>query len=121
LRAASCMSPRTAKCVISQSVEFLAYQVRGLTAQDDLGSTQVGFQFVQRRLSGKGLARCRSFSARFQPLPIGTAQEVFPQAARPASFVERVMRRVGSDDDFHFPSPSPGRGWIFQPPGVSTF
>ena len=29
--------------------------------------------------------------ARFQPLPIGTAREVFPQAARPVRFVKRVM------------------------------
>jgi hypothetical protein len=31
------------------------------------------------------------FSIRFQPLPIRTAREVFPQAAHPVSFVERVM------------------------------
>ena len=30
-------------------------------------------------------------SVRFQPLPIRTAREVFPQAAHPASFIERVM------------------------------
>ncbi|MDQ3773076.1 MAG: hypothetical protein M3461_01125, partial [Pseudomonadota bacterium] len=42
-------------------------------------------------LSGKGLARYLSHgSARFQPLPIRTAREVFPQAAHPASFIERV-------------------------------
>jgi hypothetical protein len=47
-------------------------------------------------LSGKGLARCLSLcSTRFQPLPIRTAREVFPQAAHPASFVERVMGPVG--------------------------
>jgi hypothetical protein len=46
-------------------------------------------------LPGKGLARYLSYSSvRFQPLPIGTAREVFPQAARPVSFVERVMRPV---------------------------
>src|ERR1022692_50888 len=45
-----------------------------------------------RGLSGKGLARCRA--VRFQPLPIRTAREVFPQAAHPASFVERVMNPV---------------------------
>src|ERR1019366_6422077 len=32
---------------------------------------------------------------RFQPLPIRTAREVFPQAAHPVGFVERVMCRVG--------------------------
>ncbi len=37
----------------------------------------------EERLSGKGLARFLGKSpARFQPLPIGTAREVFPQAAR---------------------------------------
>ena len=35
-----------------------------------------------------------SSAIRFQPLPIGTAREVFPQAARPVSFIERVMCRV---------------------------
>src|SRR2546427_12662005 len=46
-------------------------------------------------LSGKGLARHLSCgSVRFQPLPIRTAREVFPQAAHPVSFGERVMRRV---------------------------
>src|SRR5437667_5383824 len=33
--------------------------------------------------------------ARFQPLPIRTAREVFPQAAHPVSFVERVMSPAG--------------------------
>jgi hypothetical protein len=41
-----------------QPVEFLAHQVRGLAAQCDLGAAQVRFQFIQRGLSGKGLARC---------------------------------------------------------------
>ena len=46
-------------------------------------------------LPGKGLARyLRRGSVRFQPLPIGTAREVFPQAARPVGFVERVMHPV---------------------------
>jgi hypothetical protein len=47
-------------------------------------------------LSGKGLARhLSSGSVRFQPLPIRTAREVFPQAAHPVSFIERVMCPVG--------------------------
>ena len=46
-------------------------------------------------LSGKGLARYLRQVIRFQPLPIGTAREVFPQAARPVSFVRRVMGPVG--------------------------
>jgi hypothetical protein len=45
-------------------------------------------------LSGKGLAR-HPVAVRFQPLPIRTAREVFPQAAHPVGFVKRVMRRVG--------------------------
>ena len=45
-------------------------------------------------LSGKRLARYLDRSpARFQPLPIGTAREVFPQAARPVGFISRVMGR----------------------------
>jgi hypothetical protein len=46
-------------------------------------------------LSGKGLARYRSIPVRFQPLPIRTAREDFPQAAHPVGFVERVMGRIG--------------------------
>jgi hypothetical protein len=47
-------------------------------------------------LSGEGLARCQGFpSVRFQSLPIRTARAVFPQAAHPVGFVERVMCRVG--------------------------
>ena len=47
------------------------------------------------QLPGKGLARSLNHcSSRFQPLPLGTAREVFPQAARPMRFVERVMRPV---------------------------
>jgi hypothetical protein len=53
--------------------------------------------FVIRKhgLSGKGLARRRDVSFRFQPLPLRTAREVFPQAAHPVNFVKRVMRLVG--------------------------
>ena len=41
-----------------QAEELLANQFRRLAAQDNLGAAQMRFQFVQRRLSGKGLARC---------------------------------------------------------------
>src|SRR5450755_866417 len=51
-------------------------------------------------------------SARFQPLPIRTAREVFPQAAHPASFVERVMGQFGYGDGFPASRPKPGSGWI---------
>src|ERR1019366_9814587 len=50
------------------------------------------FYPTKKELSGKGLARCRA--VRFQPLPMSTAREVFPQAAHPANFIERVMGRV---------------------------
>jgi hypothetical protein len=60
-------------------------------------------------LSGKGLAQCRTFSVRLQPLPIRTAREVFPQAAHPVSFVERVML-APMDDDCHERRSTPGRG-----------
>jgi len=51
-------------------------------------------------MSGKGLARCL-VPARFQSLPIGTAREVFPQAARPADFSERVMSLDAVGGRFH--------------------
>ena len=57
---------------------------------------------AEEELSGKGLARfLGKFPARFQPLPIGTAREVFPQAARPVVFVERVMSPCDADGHFH--------------------
>jgi len=66
-------------------------------------------------LPGKGLARYRAQgSARLQPLPIRTAREVFPQAAHPVSFVERVMGRLGHEGHFHENCSALGSGWIFQ-------
>ena len=51
---------------------------------------------TEKQLSGKGLAQqLGRHPARFQPLPIGTAREVFPQADRPADFSEKV---IGLDD-----------------------
>jgi hypothetical protein len=44
---------------------------------------------------------------RFQPLPIGTAREVFPQAARPVDFVERVMSPVAQAAAFTGMPPPP--------------
>jgi len=56
-----------------------------------------------RALPGKGLARyLGQCPARFQPLPIGTAREVFPQAARPVGFTPRVMGRGRVGGDFHW-------------------
>jgi hypothetical protein len=68
-------------------------------ARDELGSSVVNDgerpEAIVLQLPGKGLARyLRRGSVRFQPLPIGTAREVFPQAARPVGFVERVMHPV---------------------------
>ncbi len=54
---------------------------------------------------------CRS--TRSPSLPIGTVREVFPQGARPASFIERVMDRSCSCY-LHAKLPALGRGWIFQ-------
>jgi len=56
----------------------------------------------EKQLSGKGLARfLGKFPARFQPLPIGTAREVFPQAARPVVLIERVMSLCDANGRFH--------------------
>src|SRR3990172_8601673 len=66
-------------------------------------------------MSGKGLARCLSYCpARFQPLPIGTAREVFPQAARPEDFTERVMCPCGADGRFHLYASAFSSGRTFQ-------
>jgi hypothetical protein len=63
-------------------------------------------------LSGKGLARCQM--VRFQPLPIRTAREVFPQAAHPVNFIERVMRPVVNGVDFRRYASAFLSGWIFR-------
>jgi hypothetical protein len=41
-----------------EPVKFLPHQVRRLAAQDDLGSAQVGLQFIQRSRSPRG-PRCQ--------------------------------------------------------------
>ena len=80
-----------------------------------LAQPQTRLQLPIHELSGKGLARCLDRdSARFQPLPIGTAREVFPQAARPVDFVRRVMGRCDADGDFHWYAPTPASGLSFQ-------
>src|ERR671925_2201405 len=43
-----------------------------------------------------------------------TAREVFPQAAHPVSFVERVMGRLGHEGHFHENCSALGRVWSFQ-------
>jgi hypothetical protein len=40
-----------------QAVELLPYQIRRFTAQHDTRSSQMSLEFVERSLSGKGLAR----------------------------------------------------------------
>ena len=94
-----------------EHAQFFAYHARGLAAQHL--HTHRSLDMAEEELSGKGLARYR-ISARFQPLPIRTAREVFPQAAHPLSFIERVMGRIGHDGYFREYSSTPGKGVIFQ-------
>jgi hypothetical protein len=93
-----------------------------LDEHDILGSAVKGLDFqvllapLEKELSGKGLARCLAvFPVRFQPLPIGTAREVFPQAARPVVFSERVMGHSDAGSHFNEYVRELGKGWIFQP------
>jgi hypothetical protein len=41
-----------------QPIKFLAYQFGSLAAQYDLCAPKMRLEFVERGLSGKGLARC---------------------------------------------------------------
>jgi hypothetical protein len=82
----------------------------GLDTRPDRMALPPSLQWIE--VSGKGLARY--LAARFQPLPIGTAREVFPQAARPVSLLDRVMGRFGYGNGFHGSRPKPGSGWISQ-------
>ena len=52
-----------------QAIELLPYQIRRLTAQDDLCSPQVSLELIERRLSGKGLARCADARPVSNPSP----------------------------------------------------
>jgi len=88
-----------------QTIELLLYEFRRLASQYDLRPAKVRLEFIEGCLSGKGLARCSA--ARFQPLPIRTAREVFPQAAQPVNLVERVMSPV---DRQPLSRPSTGSG-----------
>jgi len=72
------------------------------------GDVHPTFPRLEHKLSGEGLARCLDwYPTRFQPLPIGTAREVFPQAARPVSFMTRVMGQCGTSSDFHWYAAAP--------------
>ncbi len=41
-----------------QTIELLPYQIRRFTAEHDMRAPQMSLEFVERGLSGKGLARC---------------------------------------------------------------
>ena len=40
-----------------EAVKLLPHQIRSLAAEHDFGTPQMSLEFIQRRLSGKGLAR----------------------------------------------------------------
>ena len=89
--------------------------LRGDRVCGRLGQRDVLFKRLMVTLSGEGLARCLEYPpARFQPLPIGTAREVFPQAARPVGFTPRVMGQGGAGGDFHWYAAAPWSGLSFQ-------
>ena len=54
-------------------------------------------------------------ATRLQSLPIRTAREVFPQAAHPAIFIERVMGRVGVVATFTAYSPHRAAAGLSSP------
>src|SRR3990170_7985047 len=113
-------------------LQFQAFLCNGDEKVDDDGHPDLGLHSVGRsavegldpqmpldpfeeQLSGKGLARCLSYCpARFQPLPIGTAREVFPQAARPVDFAERVMCPHDASGRFHLYASAFSSGRTFQ-------
>src|SRR6266700_3082719 len=70
IRFLNCGLPRISREQISPSMTALTFGM-----ESEIDSVSVG-------------------SVRFQPLPLGTAREVFPHAARPLGFVERVMHPV---------------------------
>src|SRR4029453_16269989 len=79
------------------------------------GEMQATFPSLEYKLSGEGLAQCLDwYPARFQPLPIGTAREVFPQAAPPTGFTTRVMGQGDTGSDFHWYAAAPWSGLSFQ-------
>src|ERR1019366_8919600 len=98
--------------------DFLFVHLRGVATEDV--HAQSRFNVAKIQLSGKGLARYLGVSpARFQPLPIGTAREVFPQAARPCG-----IRRKGYESSRSWRGLSrelpEARGWRGLPIPVQT-
>jgi len=93
-----------------ESAEDLHHEA--IRASGDQGiDVQVLFPPAKEFLSGKGLARFLAmYPVRFQPLPIGTAREVFPQAARPVVFSERVMSHSDASSHFHEYARALGKG-----------
>lgn len=86
-----CLSHQEADQIVGEQVypELLLAHLRCLATQHFHAQSRL--DVAQVELSGKGLARYQDrIPSRFQPLPIGTAREVFPQAARP-----RGIRRKG--------------------------
>lgn len=74
-----------------------------------------GFPQALFDLSGKGLARfLRKCLVRFQPLPIRTAREVFPQAAHPCGIRRKGYESSRYVGHFHESFPRPGSGWSFR-------
>jgi len=66
-------------------------------------------------LAGKELARYAANPARFQPLPIRTDREVFPQAAHPVGFIARVMGPAVMAATFTRTPPHPIGGAVSSP------
>ena len=80
-------------------VDLQLYAIRTVT--EEMATAQDTFKPPEEQLSGKRLARCLDwYPTRFQSLPIGTAREVFPQAARPVSFMTRVMGQGSTSPDY---------------------
>jgi hypothetical protein len=44
-----------------EAIKLLTHQIGGFAAQHDVGTAQMGLEFVERGLSGKGLARYLDF------------------------------------------------------------
>ena len=67
-------------------------------------AVKLGDQIQDRMADVKKTCRVKDWrgivATRLQPLPLRTAREVFPQAAHPISFVNRVRRPMAVADPF---------------------
>jgi hypothetical protein len=91
---AECANGSKQQRAVSRNGEDRLFGRRSKVPKLRLADAESVLFFAVIDLSAKGTGAVLRLPARFQPLPIKTAREVFPQAAQPVTFVDRVMSPI---------------------------